>query len=187
MNYCSHCGHSLTQRIPDGDHLPRFVCDRCDIIHYQNPNNVTGCLLEWQGKILLCKRAIEPRYGLWTLPAGFMENAETAAQGAAREAYEEAFAEAENLKLYTLFSLPHISQVYILFQGQLKNGAAKAGSESLEVKLFSEEEIPWDELAFPVITETLKLYFQDRKQGEFPTHSGHIIRDEEQNLQIVHD
>lgn len=108
MKYCSHCGHVVTERIPEGDNRPRFVCVRCEAIHYQNPKVVTGCLPYHADKVLLCKRAIAPRSGYWTLPAGFLENGETAAQGALRETVEEANAQAEIDDLYTLFSLPHI-------------------------------------------------------------------------------
>lgn len=176
MNYCSHCGSAqLVRKVPEGDNLPRFVCERCHTTHYQNPKIVVGCLPEWEDKILLCKRAIEPRYGLWTLPAGFMENNETLEQGAARETWEEAQARLEQLSLYTVFSLPHISQVYIIFRAQLCDLTYAAGVESLDVRLFSKDEIPWDELAFPVIHKTLIHYFQDRANGEFPVHVGELL------------
>ena len=164
MDYCSNCGQSVTKKIPQGDNRERYVCTSCDTIHYQNPKNVVGCLLEWHGKILLCKRAIEPRHGYWTLPAGFMENNETTLEGAAREAREEACAEAEELSLFGVYNLPRISQVYLMFYGRLKNGFAEAGEETLEVGLFDEEEIPWDDLAFPVVTESLQRYYERRQQ-----------------------
>ncbi len=176
MKYCSHCGSTVSHKVPPGDNLPRFVCDKCQTVHYQNPKIIAGCIPEWNNKVLLCKRAIEPRYGLWTLPAGFMENLETAPQGAAREAIEEANASVINLSLFCTFSIPHISQVYMMFRGELKDGQASAGDESLEVDLFSEENIPWNELAFPVIQETLLLYFKDKKAGKFEVHSGDIVR-----------
>jgi ADP-ribose pyrophosphatase YjhB (NUDIX family) len=176
MNYCSHCGSAqLVHKIPEGDNLPRFVCEVCHTIHYQNPKIVVGCLPEWEDKILLCKRAIEPRYGLWTLPAGFMENNETVEQGAARETWEEAQASLKQLSLYTLFSLPHISQVYMIFRAQLRNLTYAPGVESLEVSLFSQDEIPWDDLAFPVIHKTLTHYFQDRANGKFPVRMGELL------------
>jgi len=176
MNYCSHCGSDqLVQKIPSGDNLPRFVCEKCDTIHYQNPKIVTGCLPTWEDKILLCKRAIEPRYGLWTLPAGFMENNETVEQAAARETWEEARAHLEPLSLYAVFSLPYISQVYIMFRAQLRELTFAPGTESLEVRLFSQDEIPWEQLAFLVIRQTLKDYFQDRMTGQFPVHVSEII------------
>jgi ADP-ribose pyrophosphatase YjhB (NUDIX family) len=170
--------------IPSGDNLPRYVCDACHTIHYQNPKIVAGCIPEWEDKILLCRRAIEPRYGLWTLPAGFMENAETTAEAAAREAAEEANALVTGLSLYGLFNLPHINQVYLMFRGQLNEGLASAGDESLEVMLFKEEAIPWNELAFPVVHETLQLYFADRRRGTFDVHTGDIIREDEE-IRIV--
>lgn len=162
VNYCSECGNPTKNTIPQGDNRVRDVCESCNTIHYQNPKNVCGCILEWQGKILLCKRAIEPRYGYWTLPAGFMENNETTIEGAAREAFEEAHATAENLTLFGLYNLPRISQVYLMFHGVLKDGYMKAGEESLEVGLFSQEEIPWSDLAFPVVVESLERYFEDQ-------------------------
>lgn len=177
LKYCSDCGAELVRRVPEGDHLSRYVCPRCGKIHYQNPKVVAGCIASWGGQVLLCRRAISPRAGLWTLPAGFMENGETTAEAAARETREEANAEVTNLHLYALFNLPHISQVYVIFRGQLVGGCASAGPESLDVALFQEHQIPWDALAFPVIGETLQLFFGDRGRGEFPVHAQDIIRD----------
>ena len=185
MKFCSQCGCGVSHRIPEGDHLPRYICDNCDTIHYQNPRIIAGCIPEWEDKILLCRRAIEPRHGLWTLPAGFMENQETTCQGAARESYEEAGAELLNMSLYCMFSIPHISQVYMMYRGELKNGQASPGAESLEVQLFREQDIPWDELAFPVIRETLKLYYADRRTGQYPVHNGEIIRHPEGDLIVT--
>ncbi len=182
MKFCSSCGSEIQVTIPDGDSRPRHVCSECDIIYYQNPKMVVGTIPEWEDKILLCKRAIEPRIGLWTLPAGFMENRETSQQGALRETEEEANAHVELTGLYTLFNLPHISQVYLLFRGRLLDLTFSPGEESLEVALFSEDEIPWEQLAFPVIIETLKLYFEDRKKGSFNLHSGTIERDQESQV-----
>lgn len=174
MKYCNQCGAPVEIKVPAGDNLPRHVCVSCDIIHYQNPKVVAGCIPEIDGKILLCKRAIEPRYGLWTLPAGFMENNETTAQAAAREALEEANARVTILSLYTMFSLPHIDQVYIMYRGKLENTDFGPGSESLEVELYEEKDIPWESLAFPVITETLRLYYRESAAGRFTTHTGDI-------------
>jgi ADP-ribose pyrophosphatase YjhB (NUDIX family) len=176
MKYCSQCGETVTVKVPEGDSLPRHVCVACGTIHYQNPKIVVGCIPEWDDRILLCRRAIEPRYGLWTLPAGFMENGETVQQGAARETLEEARARVEIGTLYTLFNLPHISQVYMLFRGRLLDLDFGPGSESLEVALVPESEVPWQEIAFPVIKESLLLYFRDRAEGAFPMHSGDILR-----------
>jgi len=171
MKYCSKCGSDRVQfRIPDGDTFPRFVCDACATIHYQNPKVVVGCLAEWEDKVLLCKRAIEPRYGLWTLPAGFLENGETVPDGAARETLEEANAQVEVGDLYAMISLPHINQVYLIFRARLLDLDFGPGSESLEVRLFAEEEIPWKELAFRTINHTLMYYYADRKTGRFAIH-----------------
>lgn len=180
MKFCSQCGATVSHKIPEGDNLPRYICDNCNAIHYQNPRVIAGCIAEWQDSILLCKRAIEPRYGLWTLPAGFMENRETTAEGAAREAMEEANARIQNISLFSVFSIPHISQVYMMYRGDLDQGFASAGQESLEVDLFREQDIPWNELAFPVMRETLKLYFADKKAGRFDTHNGDILRVDDQ-------
>lgn len=176
MNYCSQCGESVQVRVPDGDNRSRFVCSACGAIHYQNPKIVVGCIPEWEDRVLLCRRAIDPRYGLWTLPAGFMENGETSQQGAARETLEEAKAQVEVQNLYTLFNLPHINQVYMLFRGRLLDMEFGPGAESLEVELLREAEIPWQQIAFPVVRETLRLYFQDRSDGDFRLHSGDIVR-----------
>ena len=164
MEYCPNCAERVSMKIPEGDNRERHVCDSCGEIHYQNPKNVVGCLLEWQGKVLLCKRGIEPRYGYWTLPAGFMENHETVMEGAAREAREEACAESEELSLFGVYNLPRISQVYLMFSGRLKDGYAEAGEETLEVRLFDEKDIPWDDLAFPVVVESLQRFYERKQQ-----------------------
>lgn len=184
MNFCSHCGQPVKHKIPDGDNRLRFVCTStsCEQIHYENPRIIAGCLGEFENKILLCKRAIEPRHGLWTLPAGFMENEETTLQAALRETDEEANAKIHNGQLFCTLSIPHISQVYIMYRGDLIDGFAEPGVESLETQLFSEDEIPWDTLAFPVITETLKLYFSDKKNQQFNIYNGEMHRDEQQNM-----
>jgi len=171
MKFCNQCGQSVELKIPAGDNRERHVCDHCNTIHYQNPNIVAGCLPVWEDKVLLCKRAIEPRHGFWTLPAGFMENNETLEQAATRESVEEANANLEINHLYTVISLPHVNQIYMLYLAQLKDLNFSAGIESLDVKLFTEEQIPWDNLAFRTIDFTLKRYFEDRKQNDFPLHS----------------
>ena len=177
MKFCSHCGSSaLEQRIPSGDTLTRWVCGSCGTIHYQNPKIVVGCLPDWEGQVLLCRRAIDPRQGLWTLPAGFLENGETLPAGAARETIEEARANVEVGALYTVISLPHISQVYVMFRARLLDLRFGPGPESLEVRLFDEAAIPWNEIAFRTIARTLRLYFLDRKLGEFPTHVSALER-----------
>jgi len=176
MKYCSSCSATVELLIPEGDSLPRYVCTTCHVIHYQNPKMVVGCIPEWEDKILLCRRAIEPRKGWWTLPAGFMENNETLAQAAARETLEEANARVEIGDLYAIYSLPHISQVYLLFRAKLLDLDFKPGIESLEVKLLSEYEIPWEEMAFRVIHDPLKHYFKARNQGKLGFHMGVIDR-----------
>lgn len=168
MKYCSECGHKLISEIPEGDDRQRYVCGNCSIIHYQNPKIVVGTLPVFGEKVLLCRRAIEPRKGFWTLPAGFMENGETTLAGAQRETREEAKAAIINESLYRLFDLPYISQVYMFYRGELADGQYGVGPESLDTALFMEDEIPWDEIAFPVVAETLKEFFEDRKTGHFP-------------------
>ena len=176
MKYCSSCGKSVIERIPAGDNRPRFVCDHCETIHYQNPRIIAGCLPIYEDKVLLCKRAIEPRYGLWTLPAGFMENGETSIEAALREAWEEALARVHIHGIYTLFNLPHINQVYMIFRAELDELNFGAGEESLEVDLFTEQDIPWNELAFPVMRKTLEFYFADRRTGSFNVRMHDIVR-----------
>ena len=170
MNHCSHCGASVTHKVPMGDNLPRYVCDQCERIHYHNPKIVAGCIPEWEGQILLCRRAIEPRIGLWTFPAGFMELGESTEQAAVRETMEEAQADVTIAGLYAVLSLPHIGQVYLVFRGRMKTPTFMAGPESLDVRLFPLSTIPWETMAFPVISEALKRYVVDAKNGEFPVH-----------------
>lgn len=177
MKYCSECSAPVQLKIPEGDTLPRYICDSCQTIHYQNPKIITGCIARWQGKVLLCRRAIEPRYGLWTLPAGFLENNETSQHGAARETMEEAQAQISNLKLFGVFNIPHISQVYILFSAEVEDGYCAPGHESLETNWFKETDIPWNELAFPVVHESLQLYFSDKEHQQITVHLGDIVRD----------
>ena len=174
MKFCSNCGALVERRIPEGDALPRFVCDACHTIHYQNPRMIVGCIPEWEDKILLCRRAIEPRHGLWTVPAGFMENGETTYQGAARETLEEANARVEVGQLYALYNIPHINQVYILFRARLLDLDFSAGAETLETMLFAESAIPWQALAFATVRNTLTHYYSDRRAGAFKFHMGTI-------------
>jgi ADP-ribose pyrophosphatase YjhB (NUDIX family) len=176
MIYCRNCGARVVEKVPSGDDRTRFVCEACATIHYQNPKIVAGCIPEWDGRLLLCRRAIEPRLGLWTLPAGFMENLESTEQAAARETWEEARARVSNMALYGVFSIPHISQVYMMFRARLQADEYAPGPESLEVRLFEEHEIPWDELAFPVIRLTLEKYFQDIRGDGFQVHVEDINR-----------
>jgi ADP-ribose pyrophosphatase YjhB (NUDIX family) len=174
MNFCSNCGARVERCVPPGDSLPRFVCSVCGTIHYENPKIVVGCIPEWEDGILLCRRAIEPRHGLWTVPAGFMENGETTAQGAQRETLEEANARVEIVGLYALFNIPHINQVYMLFRARLLDLDFHAGAETLEARLFAESEIPWDAIAFATVRRTLQHYFSDRRAGEFHFHMGTV-------------
>jgi len=174
MKFCSECGAAVALRIPEGDTLPRYVCGGCHAIHYQNPRMVVGCIVEWEDKILLCRRAIKPRYGLWTVPAGYMENGETTHQGALRETLEEANARVEIDALYALYNIPHINQVYLLFRARLLDLDFHAGAETLEAKLCAEHEIPWDQIAFATVRNTLTHYYGDRKRGEYKFHTGTI-------------
>ena len=166
MKYCSNCGTLVDIRVPEGDTLPRHVCPACNVIHYHNPKMVVGCIPKWENKVLLCRRAIDPRRGLWTLPAGFMENAETLEQAAARETMEEANARVKIGNLYAIYNLPNINQVYFLFLAELLDLNFEPGIESLDVELFKEEEVPWDEMAFRVISTPLKRYFKECRAGQ---------------------
>ncbi len=162
--------------MPNGDDRARHVCSSCESVFYQNPKIVAGCLPIWNGQILMCKRAIQPRLGLWTLPAGYMENGETISEAAVRETLEEACAQVEVSHLFTIFSLPEINQVYVMFLANLNKPQFSAGVESLECHLYSEEEVPWSEIAFPTITQTLRYYFEDLKSGTFSQHIGDFFR-----------
>ena len=172
INFCSECGAKVEQKVPQGETLLRAVCVACQTIHYQNPKIVAGCIPEWEGQILLCRRAIEPRLGLWTFPAGFMEMGESTEEAAARETLEEAKAKVEITSLYAVYSLPHVSQVYVVFRGQLLTREFGVGDESSEVELVSLDHIPWEHLAFPVIFEILTRYVEDQKRNTFGVHFG---------------
>ena len=174
MNYCSACGGAIALRVPPGDNRERFVCQRCAAVHYVNPKIVTGCLPLRDDAVLLCRRAIEPRKGLWTLPAGFLELGETTSAGAVRETREEASADVAVDGLYTVFNLPHISQVYFFFRARLVGGFAP-GDETLDVRLFKEGDVPWERLAFPVVTRTLRHYFVDRQRNDYPVRMEDIV------------
>lgn len=170
INYCCTCAAPVTVRVPPGDTLPRHVCDACGLVHYRNPRLVVGTLPVWENRVLLCRRAIEPRRGCWTLPAGFMENGESIAAAAERETREEARAHIELGALYTLISVPHISQVHAIYQARLLDLDFSPGEESLEVALFGEAAIPWGEIAFRTVAMTLRHYFADRARGSFGFH-----------------
>lgn len=172
MNYCNHCGNSVELRAIPGDNLPRYQCISCNQVHYENPNMVVGCLPVYEDKILLCKRAIEPRSGYWNLPAGYLENGESVEAGAMREVWEEALAKVEITGLHSIYSIPHINQIYVFFLADLTPPEFGVGEESLEVRLFAEAEIPWKEIAFTSSIHALKRYFEDRKNGVQQTHRG---------------
>ncbi len=179
MKFCSECASPVFFLIPDGDNRPRYVCSECKTIHYQNPRMVVGTIPVWEEdgelKVLLCKRAIEPRHGYWTLPGGFMENGESTDQAALRETMEEAGANVALHELFTLLNVPHVNQVHLFYRASLLDLNFAAGEESLEVRLFSEEDIPWNELAFPTIMHTLRYFFEDRSTldsgGDFSLHT----------------
>jgi ADP-ribose pyrophosphatase YjhB (NUDIX family) len=175
IKFCQSCGGGVALRVPEGDTHTRAICDVCGTIHYQNPKMVVGCLATYGDRILICRRAIEPRRGLWTLPAGFMENNESASEGAAREALEEANARVEITDVYTVYSIPHISQVYLMFRARLLDPNVSAGAESLDVKLVEESEIPWNELAFAMVRRTLEHFIEDRRTGLFVPRFGDIL------------
>ena len=162
--------------MPPGDSLQRWVCDQCGEIHYQNPKLVVGTLPEFEGRILLCRRAIEPRYGYWTLPAGFLENDETAAQGAARETLEEAGARVELGEPFTLISVPHVNQVHLFYRARLLDLRFQPGEETLEAQMFEEDAVPWQDVAFRTVANTLRHWFADRKSGAFGFHAEDITR-----------
>lgn len=170
MNFCSHCGAPVVTKVPPGDHLPRFVCERCGTIHYQNPRIIVGCVPEFEGRILICKRAIEPRRGFWTAPAGFMENGETMQQGAARESHEEALATVEIGSLLAVVTVLHAHQIHVFFRARLAEPQFGVGPESLETKLVTEAEIPWPDVAFPSTEFALRRYLEDRARGAEGCH-----------------
>jgi len=168
MNYCSNCGAKVDLEVPPGDDRPRYVCNTCHRIHYQNPKLVVGCIPEWEDRILMCRRAIEPRKGKWTLPAGYLENGESVKEGASRETLEESGAAVENLTSYLLIDIVYINQIYLMFRSQMLKPEFFPTAESAEVKLMHESEIPWDQIAFKAIEKTLRYYFRDRTTGCFP-------------------
>lgn len=176
MKFCTSCGSSIILQTPAGDDRERFVCTVCELIHYSNPRVIVGCVPVYEGRVLLCKRAIEPRKNYWTLPAGFMENGETTGHGAARETWEEARARVSNLELYRVFDVPYINQVYMFYLCDLDDGEYGVGPESLETDLYEERDIPWDDIAFPVVYETLREYFADTEVGDFSVRVSAIER-----------
>jgi len=176
IQHCKSCGSAVTYRLPDdGDTRERAVCNACHTIHYENPLNVVGTVPVWGDKVLLCKRNIEPRFGKWTLPAGFMELNETVAQGAARETVEEAGAQFEMQDLFTMMNVTRVGQVHFFYRAQLISDKFDPGYETQEARLFAEHEIPWDEIAFRTVRETLQHYFADAKKGQFELHHVDIV------------
>jgi len=172
IRHCRQCGHPVAKRLPDdGDTRERDICTVCHTVHYINPLNVVGTVPWWDDRVLLCKRNIEPRRGKWTLPAGFMELGESTSQGAARETREEAGAQFEIEDLFTVMSVPRVGQVHLYYRARLTSDVFDPGHETLEARLFREDEIPWDELAFHTVRETLRRFFTDRRQGRFLTHA----------------
>jgi ADP-ribose pyrophosphatase YjhB (NUDIX family) len=176
IQHCKQCGTAVVYRVPDdGDTKERAVCPSCGTIHYENPLNVVGTVPHWGDKVLLCKRNIEPRFGKWTLPAGFMELHETTAEGAARETDEEAGAQFEMEGLFTLLNVARVGQVHLFYRARLLSDQFNPGTETIEAQLFSEDEIPWDEIAFRTVKETLERYFADRRAGHYGFHTVDIV------------
>jgi ADP-ribose pyrophosphatase YjhB (NUDIX family) len=176
IKHCKNCGTAVIYRIPDdGDTKERAVCEACSTIHYENPLNVVGTVPHWEDKVLLCKRNIEPRWGKWTLPAGFMELNETVAEGAARETLEESGAQFEMEGFFSLVNIARVGQVHMFYRARLLSDVFKPGFETIEARLFSEDEIPWDEIAFRTVKETLEHYFADRRAGHFSIHAIDIV------------
>ena len=178
IKHCRACGTAVVYRLPDdGDTKVRAVCPACHTVHYENPLNVVGTIPVWGedgGQVLLCKRNIEPRRGKWTLPAGFMEMDETTAEGAARETDEEAGARIEMQELFAVMNVVRVGQVHLFYRARLLDTQFNPGYETIEVRLFTEEEIPWDEIAFRTVREALLCYFADRKAGKFVFHTADI-------------
>jgi ADP-ribose pyrophosphatase YjhB (NUDIX family) len=171
IKHCRNCGTAVSYRVPDdGDTKERAVCPACGTIHYENPLNVVGTVPHWEDRVLLCKRNIEPRWGKWTLPAGFMELNETTSQGAARETDEEAGAKFEMEGLFSVMNVERVGQVHLYYRARLLSDQFHPGHETIEARLFTEAEIPWDELAFRTVKETLSCYFADRRNGVYNIH-----------------
>lgn len=174
LKHCRECGTAVVYRLPgDGDTRERAVCTGCHTVHYENPLNVVGTVPVWGEsgeQVLLCKRNIEPRWGKWTLPAGFMELGETTAEGAARETDEEAGAEFEMQALFSVMNVARVGQVHFFYRARLLSPVFNPGHETIEARLFTEDQIPWDEIAFRTVKETLEHYFDDRRKGRYGTH-----------------
>jgi ADP-ribose pyrophosphatase YjhB (NUDIX family) len=174
IQHCRVCGSPARYQVPADDNRERAVCTVCGEIHYENPLNVVGTVPVWGDQVLLCRRAIEPRYGFWTLPAGFMELGESTDQGALRETVEEAGARVELEGLFTVLNVVRVGQVHLFYRARMLDTTLDPGPETLEARLFRESEVPWDELAFRTVRETLEHFFADRRRGQFEVHTGNI-------------
>jgi ADP-ribose pyrophosphatase YjhB (NUDIX family) len=175
IKHCRACGGEVRYTTPADDNRERATCTVCATIHYENPLNVVGTLPVWEDKVLLCRRNIEPRRGLWTLPAGFMELGESTAEGAVRETVEEAGAHIELQELFTLLNVVRVGQVHLFYRARLLDTEFAPGPETIEAELFAEADIPWDEIAFRTTKKTLEHFFADRRAGHFGTHVGDIV------------
>jgi ADP-ribose pyrophosphatase YjhB (NUDIX family) len=172
MKFCSNCGTSIKFGVLPNEHLPRYYCDACGVIHYINPKIIVGCLPIWEDKVMLCKRGIEPQYGLWNIPGGFMENDETVEHGAMREMEEETHGKVKMIGLHTIYNVIPVNQVHLHFLVDMVDLNYALTDESIDIQLFKEEDIPWSEIAFASSRFALKKYFEDRKQGVRKTHLG---------------
>lgn len=172
--HCRVCGSATDYRIPADDNRERAVCTSCGEIHYENPINVVGTVPVWGEQVLLCRRAIEPRHGLWTLPAGFLELGESTAEGALRETDEEAGARIELEGLFTVLNVVRVGQVHLFYRARMLGTELNPGPETLEARLFREDEVPWDQIAFRTVRETLQHFFEDRRRGDYGVHVGDI-------------
>ena len=174
IKHCRVCGGATQYRVPADDNRERAVCSACGEIHYENPLNVVGTVPVWGEQVLLCRRNIEPRHGMWTLPAGFMELGESTLQGALRETIEEAGAKVEMQDLFTVLNVVRVGQVHFFYRARMLDTSLDPGPETIEARLFREDEIPWDELAFRTVRQTLELFFEDRRKGQFSVHCADI-------------
>ena len=174
IQHCRVCGNAVVYRVPPDDNRDRAVCTVCSEIHYENPLNVVGTVPAWEDQVLLCRRNIEPRHGFWTLPAGFMELGETTEAGAMRETDEEAGARIELQGLFTVLNVARVGQVHLFYRAALQDTDFNPGPETIEARLFREDEVPWDELAFRTVRLTLERYFEDRRRGRFDIHCADI-------------
>jgi ADP-ribose pyrophosphatase YjhB (NUDIX family) len=174
IRFCRACGHAVEYRIPADDNRDRAVCPACSTVHYENPLNVVGTVPVWDDRVLLCKRAIEPRYGLWTLPAGFLELGETTSEGAVRETIEESGARIDLGPLFSVLNVVRVGQVHLFYLATMTAPSLDPGSETLEARLFLEDEVPWDEIAFRTVRETLLAFFAGRRGGHFGLHCADI-------------